>query len=185
MKKIIIIGAVVVMALAAFGWVGFVNAQTPPPPAPETPWGSGMPGMYGRGRGMHGGMWSQRPDAEEGPMHEAMEAALAEALGMTPEELEAAHAEGKTFWQLAEEKGLTVEEMQAVMLEARQQAIEKMVEEGVITREQADWMLSRMQNMWGGGFGRRGGCPGMEGGFGGQGRGRGVPPATNSNGVSF
>lgn len=137
---------------------------------------------------MPGGMGGWQRSGEVGFMHEYMQAALAEALGFSLDEIEAAQKDGKTVWQLAQEKGLTLEEFQAAMTSARQKAIEKMVADGLLTQEQADWMLSRMQNMWGGGFGGRGGCPGMDGDFYGP-RGRGGypqspapanPPTTNT-----
>jgi hypothetical protein len=63
---------------------------------------------------------------------------------MTVEELDAAHAEGKRLEEIAEEQGV---ELQTV-LDARQAALEEAlaqaVADGVITQEQADWMLARM-----------------------------------------
>ena len=104
--------------------------------------------------------------------------AFAEALDMKLEDLETALDQGKTMLQIAWEKGLTYEEFQKVMTEARQNAITQMVKDGVITQDQADWMLDHMQQGWGrrGGFG---GCHGMGGGFGGSGRGGrwDAPPA--------
>lgn len=133
-------------------------------------------GQMGRG-GM--GMWSQRGAGEFGPMHEYMEAALAEAMGVSVEDLEAAYADGKTMWDFAAEQGLTVEEFQTVMLEARKVAVKNMVDDGVLSQEQADWMLSRMQNRFG--QGGAGGCPGMGGGFGRGGRwgSPSSPPVSN------
>lgn len=150
-----------VVTAAALAVAGIAYAQTPTPPNPQTPYGPGMMGRGGmRGGGMMGG-W--RGNGEYGPMHEYMEKAIAEALGMSEEELEAALEDGKTMWQVAEEKGLTAEKFQEVMLTARQEAIEQMVADGVLTKEQGDWMLSRMQNR--GGRGGFGGCPGMGGGY--------------------
>ncbi len=99
-------------------------------------------------------MGGARSDGQYGPMHEYMEKAFAEALGISEEDLEAALASGKTMWQVAEEKGLTLEQFQKVMLDARQEAFKQMVADGVITQAQADWMLSRMQNMGGRSVGR-------------------------------
>jgi hypothetical protein len=64
--------------------------------------------------------------------------------------------------------------------------MQKMVEAGLLTQEQADWMLNRMHNGRGG-FGSQGGCPGMRGEFSGPGDRRGGsqqpapanPPSTN------
>lgn len=179
MKKFMLIGALIVVVAAVFGFAAFAYAQTPNPPGPQTPFGRGMMGGGRMGPGMMGGL---RGADGYGPMHEYMEAALAEALNMDVEDLEAALAEGKTMWQVAEEKGLTAEEIQAVMVEAQEQALAKMVTDKVITQEQADWMQSRMQGMWGqgGSFGSRGGCPGMGGGFGGRWGGPTTSPTTGT-----
>jgi hypothetical protein len=125
-------------------------------------------------------MWGQRSQDGYGPMHEYMQAALAEGLGMSEADLQAAFAAGKTVWQVAQDKGMSAEEFQAVMIEARKAALAKMVEAGVITQAQADWMLSRMEyRQQQGGFG---GCQGM-----GRGRwgGQGFPPAGNPPSSGF
>ncbi len=158
MKKFLVIGTFVLAA--TLGLASFAYAQTPAPTTPQTPWGSGKMGP--------GGMHGQYDSDQLNPMHDYMEAAFAQALGVTEEELQSAREAGKTVWQLAEEKGLTVEEFQAKMLEARQSAIQAMVADGIMTQEQADWMLSRMQGNWGEGGYSGSGCPGMSGGFGGR-----------------
>jgi len=145
MKKVWI-AMLVVGLIAAFGVVSLVNAQGTTPTTPATP-------GQGWGRGMMGGRMGA--SGQYGPMHETMQAALAEKLGMTVDELNAAHADGKTFWDLASEKGLTVEEAQQAMLDARSAGLDAMVKDGTITQEQADWMKSR-------GAGRMGsGCMGQ------------------------
>ncbi len=95
----------------------------------------------GTGQGMMGGA---RVDGQYGPMHEYMEKAFAEALGISQTDLETALAGGKTMWQVAQEKGMTLDQFQKVMLDARTNAFKQMVADGVITQAQADWMLSRM-----------------------------------------
>ncbi|MGC9522811.1 MAG: hypothetical protein ACP5HG_13130 [Anaerolineae bacterium] len=60
---------------------------------------------------------------------------------------------------LARELGITVDELEAAYEEARAAAIEAAVEEGLLTREQADRML-----VWGGPLGKFG----LRGGFGGR-----------------
>ena len=164
LKNLLLVGLGVVLTLAILGVAGFALAQTPTPSAPDGAYGPGM--MGGRGgmmRGFGGMMGGQRGEGGYGPMHEYMEKAMAEALDMTEEELEEQLAAGKTMWQVAEEKGLTWEEFTKVMTEARTAALKQMVEDGVITQEQAEWMSSHMQGMWG--RGGRGGCPGMGGGY--------------------
>jgi hypothetical protein len=157
LKNLLLVGLGVVLTMAILGVAGFALAQSQTPPAPNSGYGPGM--MGGRG-GMMGGRGGQG----YGPMHEYMEKAMAEALGVTEEELEEQLAQGKTMWQVAEEKGLTWEEFTKVMTEARTAALKQMVEDGVITQAQADWMASHMQGMWG--RGGRGGCPDMGGGSG-------------------
>lgn len=163
MKKFLLIGAIaaMVVAAAAFAGVVYVNAQSPTP---------GVPGLSGgRGFMMGGGQ----------PMAEYMHAALAEKLGLTEQEFEDQLAQGKTAWQIAEEKGITQEEFTTLMTDARNTALDQMVAAGVITQTQADWMKQHAGTMMGSGRGYgagQGGCP-MFGGNGttpgAQSRGRG------------
>jgi len=166
MKKGLLVGALVGIVISALVVAGYAFAQTPSP-VPQFPFGQGMMGGRQRGGMGQGMMGGARADGQYGPMHEYMEKAFAEALGIPQADLEAALDGGKTMWQVAQEKGLTLEQFQKVMLAARQNAFKQMVADGVITQTQADWMLSRMQNMGGqgGGFGGQGGCPGMGGGY--------------------
>lgn len=156
MKKSLVVVAILAALLTALGAVGFALAGQNTPP---TPYGPGM--MGGRGGGMMGGL---RSEDGYGPMHEAMEEAMAEALGISVEELEASHAAGETAWTIAQEKGLTQEQFVQLMSEARQKALDKLVEEGTLTQAQADWMLERMGSRMQSGFGDgTGTC--MGGGF--------------------
>lgn len=179
MKKLVLISVLVLVAVLALGVAGYAYAQEPQPtePAPSVqgygPGTMGRGGMMGRGGGMMG-RWNQGTDGQYGPMHEYMTGAMAEALGMTEEALDAELAAGKTMWQVAEAQGLSLEDFQKLMLDARQVALEKMVADGVITQAQADWMLSRMQGRWSQG-GVPGDCP-MHGG-GGRGGRWNTPPA--------
>jgi hypothetical protein len=183
MKKITIITAALVILVAALAVSGMAFAQTQTPPDPDQPfggrqtWGPGT-GMMGPAGSMMGGRWNRygsdqtSPDSY-GPMHESMISALAEAFNLAPEDLEARHDAGETMWEIAQDLGLTPEAFQETMIQARTAAFNQAVAEGVISQEQADWMLDRMNHMWSDGYGTgAGGCPGMGGGF--QGRpGRG------------
>jgi hypothetical protein len=107
--------------------------------------------------------------AEYGPLHDYMFNAFAQALGITPEELETRRQAGDTLWVIAQEKGLTAEQFQEVMTTARTNAANQAVADGVITQEQADFMLQRMGRMMGNGAGPgfgagNGGCPHNRGG---------------------
>jgi Spy/CpxP family protein refolding chaperone len=135
MKKTLLIVTLVVLALGAFG-VGAALAQDGQPP-----YGPGM--MAGGGYG-----W----------MHEYVEQALAEKLGLTEEQVEEQLASGKTMYQIALDNGISEDEIAAFMTEIHTTAFDKAVADGVITREQADWMLQRMQSRWENGYGS-GNCP--------------------------
>ncbi len=166
MKKTLLIVAVVGVAVAALvvGGVGFAYAQDDDP---STPFGHG----FGRHGGFGHGMFGWDGDGEVGPMHETMQAAIAEALGMTVEELEAAHELGKTAWDIAQEQGLTEDEFSTLISDARMAGLEQAVADGTISQEQADWIQSRWEEMAENGFGPgKGGCDG-EGHHGGRGPG--------------
>lgn len=137
-KKLLL--AVIGISLAAivvFAVVPHVFAQAPTPDPQQTP-----------GWGLRGWMVGGTK-----PMHEYMEEAMAEKLGMTEDELEKELASGKTMWQVSEERGFTQDEFLSMMREARNLALDKMVADGVITQAQADWMKDRGNFMW------ENGCP--------------------------
>jgi hypothetical protein len=100
-----------------------------------------------------------------GPMHEYMVEAYAEVFGITVDELEERLAGGENMWQVASSLGFSEEEIPGLMITAHTQALNEAVEAGVLTREQADWMIGRMAQRQAQGFGPgSGGC----GGFGGR-----------------
>ena len=178
-KKIIIGIAVVTLAVAVLGVAGFAFAQTQTPPVPDNAYGPGMmrqgrPGAFGSGMmgGSGSGMMQGWNDEGYGPMHEYMVKAFAEALGLTPEELQSKLDSGETPWTIAQAQGLSQEDFTKLMVDARAKALQQAVTDGVLTQKQADWMNQRMQQMQGNGFGP-GGCPMNGSGFG-PGRGRGM-----------
>lgn len=90
---------------------------------------------------------------------ETQHTALANALGMTTDDLTAALNEGKTVRELMEEKDLTVEEVQKALQAAFEDAVKQAQAEGRITAAQAEKLLKLQV----------GGVPGFgKGGFGGQ-----------------
>lgn len=140
MKKIIAIGIVAMMAVLVFGFAGLAFAQdgTPAQPAPLNPDAPGIGQM-------RGGRWGgQAMAGANGPLHEAVIAALAEAFGMAPETLQARLDGGETLWQVAELLGWNSDQLQAAMLSARSAALEEAVTNGLMTQEQADFMAQRM-----------------------------------------
>lgn len=151
MKKTLTIIAILGIAVLAFSAVGTAFAHGPNPDVPDGddtyPYGYGHMGGYG----MMG--WYD----EEGPMHDAMIASLADALGLSEDDLEARHDAGETLWEIAEAEGLTEDKIQDLMLSAHDQALENAVAEGWLTAEQAEWMDEQMEFMWDGDYNHCGG----------------------------
>lgn len=188
MKKRFMIITLAIAVIAALAFAGLAYAQDTTPTTPAIPWGGrgsghGMMGGAGNtgGAGMMGGYRGAARGSGTGPMHTYMVEAYAEALGLTVEEVQDQFEAGKTMWQVAADQGLSDEEVQSVMIEARTAALNAMVADGVLTQEQADLMLQRMNTMMSNGF-TPGNCP-MNGGAGaglrgGRGGGRWAQPAT-------
>jgi hypothetical protein len=146
MKKTLLIVGLIVLAFSVFG-VGVAFAQGGQPPIRQ--------GGYG---------W----------MHDYVEQALAAKLGLTEKQVEDQLAAGVPMYQIALDNGIAQEDLVNFMNEVHKDAFAKAVADGVLTQEQADWMLQRMQSMYQNGYGP-GNCP-MHNGQGasfGRGRGRG------------
>lgn len=98
------------------------------------------------------------------------QALMAEALGLSVEELEQARQDGTSPRELMESAGLDRDELHERMVAAREAAVAQAVADGVITQEQADLLAERgMRGRMGGAhgrFGRPGGHRGPGGGFG-------------------
>jgi hypothetical protein len=169
-KWILLIGgALVVLLVAGLAGAAVVSAQEPTP----EPGTSASPGWRGGGRDGRG-----RGDPAGGFLHgngrwEAFDAA-ADALGLTPVELFAELHEGKSLEEVAETQGVDPETVydavDAARAEQMREAIEQAVEDGTLTREQADRMLEQQEQGGGpmdvgGGMGRGAGrWPGRGGG---------------------
>jgi hypothetical protein len=155
MKKLLLSIVMVAVVAIALGSAGFVYAQATNPPAqvPGTGYGYGM-----GGRGMHGGMMNQGQAAgtQDGILHDGMISVYAQKFGLTVEELNSRLAKGETVAQIASSKGLTADEFQALMADARSQAVDQAVKAGTLTQAQADWMNQRGTGMANGGRGMRG-----------------------------
>jgi uncharacterized protein YidB (DUF937 family) len=185
--KIAVITGVVVLALAALG-AGFVFAQTATPPAPGYGWGGMMGGGYSMmggygyqsgtpapGYGIMGGdpTWMNNMHQwmfTSGGMHTIVWNGLADALGLTPDQLNVELASGKTLTQIAEAQGVSQDQLAAALETSVKAGLDKAVADGVLTQAQADqmlnhmagnfeWMISHMGAGAGAGFGP-GGCHG-------------------------
>ena len=79
--------------------------------------------------------------------HEYLDAAIADALDISVEELEALRTEEGFHWKVyAEEQGLSEDEIVAMHTEIVTNAVNAALEDGAITQEQADQILERLEN---------------------------------------
>lgn len=76
-----------------------------------------------------------------GPMHEQVMGEVAALFDMSLDELNAAMADGKSLAQLAEEKNVAPGQIQSLMTRGMKGFLDKAVEDGTITREQANQMF--------------------------------------------
>lgn len=79
-----------------------------------------------------------------GPIYEYIEGALAARLGLTEQHGEDALAAGKPMHQIALDNGIPQEDLANFLNEVHQDAFSRTVQDGVLTRDQADWMLQRI-----------------------------------------
>jgi hypothetical protein len=161
MKKTLLVAVFVGLAIFAFATAGVVYAQTDTPTVPD----EGTPRFQMFGRGSFGMRLHAMADRGSGLLHDYMHPALAEAFGLTPAELQARIDAGDTLWAIAEEQGLTQDEFWSLKIAAHSQAVKNALADGVITQEQADFMLERIERMGQGGMGA-GSCDGTRQGGG-------------------
>ena len=151
---------VLVAVLLVLGVGGVVFAQDPTPPVEGfCPYG-GTCGGYGMGGFGYRG---------------TMSTLLSDALGMAPEDLYAALADGQTIAELAEAQGVGLDDVVEALVAPRIEQLEHAVADSFMTQEQADWMIEMMttQMSWRienfglgyGGYGGGGGCGMMGGGY--------------------
>ncbi len=159
MKKLFLIGIGFALAVAVFGVAGFAYAQTQYPPEPQTTDGPEFPyGRAGWSRGSRGGtmdgqsafmssgMMSFAPtEGEEGPLHDYVFPAMAEAFGLTDEQIEAFEIARETMQSIRAD--LSQDEIRAAMQQAFTTAIENALADDAITEEQAAQWLERLDQM--------------------------------------
>lgn len=140
------VAALAALSVLSFAAVSFAQAETP----------DAQPGLVERFRGgmqEHfggpGGPRGMRGGEMEGA-HVEQNAVLAEALGMTEDELQAARDAGQTLTEIAEAQGVDLDtlkaDLSAARLEAMKSQLADKVAAGDITQAQADAMLQRMEN---------------------------------------
>ena len=165
-KTLVILGSVVSAAvvLGAIGLfvVGTALAQTPMPWAEAATMGWNHAGGCGGGCG--GCVISGT-----NTIHDV----IAETLGITTEQLYAERSAGKTLAQTAKDKGVSEQQLTDAILAALKQFTDQAVQDGRITRAQADLVQAQAKAMvplmLNSPFG-----PGGTHGFGGRGHGRGL-----------
>lgn len=125
--------AIVVLAVVA-GLAGVVLAQDDAPEAGDLcPFGGECQGYGMGGNGMGGNGYAG-----------SMPALLAEALGMTTEELFSAQTAGQTVVEMAAAQGVELADVVAAVLAPRAERLAQAVADGRLTQEQADTMLATM-----------------------------------------
>ncbi len=138
MKKALLVVSVLALAAVIFG-AGFAFAQFQPVAAQALP--SYMMSRGGGGMHGHGGY---------GPVGDYVEQALAEKLGLTEAQIEEQRAAGASMYQIALDAGTAEADIPALLEDVHSTAFEKAVADGVLTQEQADAMLARIQERgWG------------------------------------
>jgi hypothetical protein len=137
MNKLAVASIVVLVAIAAVG-TGVAAAQAPQPPTPD--------GGQGFGRGF-GPMGFAGRDGADGPMHDYMVNAIADALGMSASDFEARLEAGETAYQIASALGISPESIPGLLHEARGKALAAAAAAGVIPADQAAWMETRAAGM--------------------------------------
>ena len=150
MKKFWTITGLLAVFAAVVTLVGVTAVSAQGPVTPDTVPGSGQ--RYGQTAGGNGGGLGIMA-VDEADMH----AALADALGMSVAEFEAAIANGETLAALALAQGVDLADLQAVMDTVHANAAQDAVANGLVTQEQVDWMQSHRGGQAGqGGQGRMG-----------------------------
>ncbi len=194
MKKFLLIGLIVGIALIVVGGAGAVYAQvsslgnnppvivnTPQNQTPnQQPFNYGPGGMmngYGYGPGGmmngygYGGMMGGRGrgfSRGAGFMHDYMISAFANAVGLTVDQVNTRLSNGETLTQIANAQGYTGDKLTQLITQVRQAALAQAVKDGVITQSQADTMLQHMNEYMGPNFGFGfGDCPMWDRGDGG------------------
>ena len=90
---------------------------------------------------------STRPPLERGLLaqifdREAVQAVVADTLGISVEELQAAKEDGVGLQQLAEAQGVALEDIRAAVEAYKVEAVQDALDNELITADQAEWLLN-------------------------------------------
>jgi hypothetical protein len=135
-KTLVAVGVSILLVLAVAG-AAFAQGATPPAKSRGV-----LPNKIAELRGAFpfgGGGWKVYD-------------AVAEALKLTPTQLFEQLHSGKTLQEIAKAQGVEMQAIgdaaKAVRQTQAREAIQKALENGKITKEQADWMLKGLENGW-------------------------------------
>ncbi len=141
--KVVVLAGLVV-ALAAGAGVVFAQGEDPPteccgPRGKFRPHVDGEMPFQGPPEGRDG------PGLERGVLHDLMQAAIAEALGISVEELESLMETEGNPMAVALAQGLSEDDARTLLEEAHRAAIEEAVEQGLIDEDHAEFMLEHVR----------------------------------------
>lgn len=150
MTKIFRIGLLAVLTVTVLAFTGFAYAESTGVDVTDFLTGNYPNGIEGQ---MQWGWMGSEGDCD-GQLHDYMQEAWAELLGIDLEELLERLEAGETHYQIALDLGVveTREDFFALLQEVMALALSNAVEDGVITPEQAASMLAHMAQMGEGGM---------------------------------
>ena len=144
MKQFLMVLTILAVGLVAFGFDSDANAQV------DTPLYPGNGGNGGNGRGPAAGDGTGVPVEQninlDGLLDDIMAAYIADGLGISAEDLKAREAAGETLVEIGLSLGFDADTVLVLHDQARIYALNQAVIDGLITQEQADWLLSRLDN---------------------------------------
>jgi hypothetical protein len=139
MKSFVIVAVVVI----ALGSTTAVFAQSGTAQGSATVLANGRGGWGGRGS-RSGVMQQDQLQLEDELLHDEIISAFEVALGIPADELNARLDAGETLMQIVISTGLDFEAAQALIDEVHAQVLAQAVLDGIITQEQADWLITRL-----------------------------------------
>jgi len=146
MKKTILVVSMLVAAVMVFTAVSPALAAGPQQGGP----GNGHPNGWGRSdsprQNMSGDgdrLYLNQDIHMDGMLADIIHQNLADALGISLDEIDSLVGDGQTLAEIAVSQGFDLTEFKDLMIQARVDALAEAVELGSLTQEQADWLASR------------------------------------------
>lgn len=154
MKRIVLAMIVLGIVAAVAATTAFAAPPTPQAPAAGQGFGPGAgrgmmaPGTYTRGAGLAQGRGMGAMGFGRGggmPQWAGMQDEIAQALGMSVADVQAARQGGKSLAQIAADKKISKDQLVSTILSARKADLDAAVKAGTLTQAQADAMYANMQ----------------------------------------